>query len=241
MHKSLVPKPKRLKSVVISNEERIREELSYVDIVRGAKKDKDNVEGLDVEDSQVATVDDDFFEITVILKEEDEVSMKKVLIGEVKSYDLLQNIFDMPKIEGLLNVNIHYLGGLFVIMEFEAEESADDFLKKAKPSLSNWFHDLFKLWGMPVRIDKDEDISLNKEAKRVGILTNEEPWINEYVNIKIKGNYFKVRVVEDPSRSFGLAPKLNYQDLDQSSDEGWLDLDNERMGMDEHIEETEKV
>ncbi|KAI3722266.1 hypothetical protein L2E82_33297 [Cichorium intybus] len=274
---SQVSKSKRLKSVVISKEERIREEMSYADIVRGESKDKMkvDVDGVEAEDGQSESTEEDCFEITVIPKEEDMMTIEKSLIGEVKSYELLQNIYEMPKIEGLLNVSIQYIGGLFVIMEFDSKELAEDYLVKAKPSWRNWFGDLFmwspsfrvnrrvasisifgvpfhvwnadvfeeiaRLWGTPVRIDKDEEFNLHKEIKRVGILTSEEQWINENVNIKIKNEIFKIKVIEDPSCSFGLAPKINSQEVDQSSYEGWLDLDTERMEMDEFIEEAENV
>ncbi|KAI3523169.1 hypothetical protein L1887_01226 [Cichorium endivia] len=84
---------------------------------------------------------------------------------------------------------------------------------------SDGFEEIARVWGVPVRIDKEDEVSHNKESKCMGILTNEEPWINEYVNLKVNGSCFKVRVFEDPFRSLSLAPKICSMEEEHSWDE----------------------
>ncbi|KAI3790538.1 hypothetical protein L2E82_03648 [Cichorium intybus] len=257
------------------------DERKFVDIFKGAKK-KEEQEGESKKDDRkkdegakgdFVEVEDDCFEITVIPNAEDGEAVKKTLIGEVKSFDLLQNIFDMPRAEGLFNIKLNFIGGMFVSLEFEKKELAVEFLEKARPVWSNWFDNLFKwqhnfkissrlasivifgiplhiwntdvaeeivrLWGTLVSLYNEEKVGLNKGVRRVGILTSEEPWIDDYVIVNVQGKCYKVRVVEDPIWSFGLVPNCSNMEQGQSSDEEWWDTDNEERGNKEQLEESD--
>ncbi|KAI3523822.1 hypothetical protein L1887_02254 [Cichorium endivia] len=279
--KSVVVKPQKLRSVVISKDERLKDERSFADIVKGEKK-KGKLEGESkTEDNkkdedgkeELVEEEEDCFEIRVIPNEEDGEMTKKMLIGEVKSFDLLQNIFDMPRVEGLFNIKLNFIGGMFVSLEFEKEESAVEFLEKAKSVWNNWFVKLFKwqdnfkissrlasltifgiplhiwnsdvaeeiarLWGTPVCLYNEEKTGFNKETRRVGILTSEEPWIDDHVMVNVQGKRYKVRVVEDPTRSFRMAPCCSKLENGHSSDEDWWDTDNEENRDEEKMEESD--
>ncbi|KAI3517630.1 hypothetical protein L1887_16845 [Cichorium endivia] len=173
---------------------------------------------------------------------------------------MLQNISDMPRLEGIYNVKVSYVGGFHVLIEFDNEDLADDFLRKARPSWSNWFSNLAKwhrdfeigkrlasisiygvplhvwnsevfaeiarVWGEPVCLTNEDNSNLNKEVRRVGILTSEAPWINDFVKVNVQGRCYKVRVIEDPSRSMGMTPSDGNLDSDQSTNGDWFDLDD---------------
>ncbi|KAI3740378.1 hypothetical protein L2E82_30806 [Cichorium intybus] len=162
---------------------------------------------------------------------------------------------DMPRIEGLLDVKLVYVGGMHVLMEFEKLGLADDFLKNAKATWSNWFSNLFKwnhdfvarerlasitifgvllqiwntdvceeiarIWGKPIGLTNDGNDSSYKEARSVGILTSEAPWINEFVKVNVHGRWYKVKVVEEPSRSRSMVPVHGNQEEKKLSEEEW--------------------
>ncbi|KAI3515954.1 hypothetical protein L1887_14861 [Cichorium endivia] len=170
----------------------------------------------------------------------------------------------MPRIEGLLDVKLVYVGGMHVLLEFDKLGLADDFLKNEKATWSNWFSNLFKwsqdfvarerlasitifgvplqiwntnvfeeiarIWGKPICLSNDGNDSSYKEARSVGILTNEAPWINEYIKVNVHGHCYKVKVVEEPSRSRSMALVHGNQEEEQlSEEEEWGDSDNERL------------
>ncbi|KAI3780115.1 hypothetical protein L2E82_10025 [Cichorium intybus] len=169
-------------------------------------------------------------------------------VGEVKSYEMLQNIIDMSWLEGLFNVKLDYVGGMYVMLEFNKDGLAGDFLKNAKATWGNWcnnhfkwnrdflvcnilasitisdvplhiwntdvFEEISRIWGKPDCLSNEGNISLNKEARSMGILTSEAPWINDYVKINVQGHRYKVRVLEEPSRSRSMAPMHINQELD---------------------------
>ncbi|KAI3766295.1 hypothetical protein L2E82_16348 [Cichorium intybus] len=88
--------------------------------------------------------------------------------------------------------------------------------------------DIGKIWGKPVSLINGDIGSINKAVKRIGILTSEFPWINETIKIKVHGNCYSIKVVEDSNRSYNMAPKITVLDSDQSSDEDWFDMENDR-------------
>ncbi|KAI3682063.1 hypothetical protein L2E82_50211 [Cichorium intybus] len=88
-----------------------------------------------------------------------------------------------------------------------------------------------------VYCSNEEKYSMNREVKQIGILTSEPPWINESVRVKINGSFHRIRVIENPSRSLNLAPRVDDQDQVQSSEGDWLDLGHNQW---ENVEEMEK-
>ncbi|KAI3517179.1 hypothetical protein L1887_16389 [Cichorium endivia] len=199
----------------------------YADIVKGdckvadinGKKDM-NMESTrkqfhSVGKGKVMLEDKDCYEITVIPKEEDRETAKRTLIGEVSNFDLLQNILEMPKVEGLFNVSLRTF---YVMLSLPgATESGDR------------------------QVDRCNNNNFNKEVRRMGILTSESSWINEVICIKVEGLCFKIKVFEESARSISLGPKIWNIDMDQSSDKGWSDKDDEGLGDDEVVEETEEI
>ncbi|KAI3708959.1 hypothetical protein L2E82_38584 [Cichorium intybus] len=96
----------------------IREEMSYAKIVKRGNSMKEK-KGFDqemerTEDEQEnrggdavkasEVEDNDWHEITAILKAEDDQYARNSLVAEVINFDLLQMIYEMPRIEGMLNV-----------------------------------------------------------------------------------------------------------------------------------------
>ncbi|KAI3767612.1 hypothetical protein L2E82_17869 [Cichorium intybus] len=148
--KSVVVKPQRIRSVIVAKEDRIRDEVSYAEIVKGGvdKKIREEVVSGGAnrfkKHAEEVAIEDDCQEVTVIPSEEDEMNGRNSLIGDVLNYDLLLNIFDMPRLEGLCNVMIWYIGGMNVVIKFESESMAEDFLLNAKNTWSNWFGNLVK-------------------------------------------------------------------------------------------------
>ncbi|KAI3516103.1 hypothetical protein L1887_15013 [Cichorium endivia] len=102
----------------------------YAEIVRGERKNKDER----------------------MNKGKREVVLKESLLRATR------NVYDMPRLEGLFNVKISYIGGLNGMLQFEGEKMPDDFLGKGRNtwetsflSDGDWFdmdHD---------RLDKVED------------------------------------------------------------------------------------
>ncbi|KAI3510100.1 hypothetical protein L1887_25629 [Cichorium endivia] len=100
-----------------------------------------------------------------------------------------------------------------------------------------FFEEVARIWGRMVYCSNEEKYSMNREVKQIGILTSEPPWINESVRVKINGSFHRIRVIENPSRSLNLAPRVDDQDQDQSSEGDWLDLGHNQW---ENVEEMEK-
>ncbi|KAI3778629.1 hypothetical protein L2E82_08010 [Cichorium intybus] len=253
-----------------------RHETSYADVVKGGNNSKEKIEeshSCSKVKDPVMEDEDVRYEITVIPKSEEEETMKRTLIREVKTHEMLQNIFDMSKVEGLFNIVVRYIGGLFVSLEFEREELADEFLRKAKTSSSNWFHNIFKwyrdfkvcsrlasiaiigvplhiwnskvfdeiarIWGVPV--GRSNENNFNKEVRRMGIVTNEEPWIRDVVNVKVNGSCFKVKVVEDSFYSLSMGPKSWEHILDQLTEAEWTEGEDDDLGGDALAEGEENL
>ncbi|KAJ9535893.1 hypothetical protein OSB04_un000949 [Centaurea solstitialis] len=78
--------------------------------------------------------------------------LKKVLVGRVACFMLLQNLENSLFSEGCSGIKIKFLGGLHVALEFEEERLASSFLQDAREVWSNWFVNLAK-WDSGFRAE----------------------------------------------------------------------------------------
>ncbi|KAJ9555174.1 hypothetical protein OSB04_009788 [Centaurea solstitialis] len=73
----------------------------------------------------------------------------EVLMGEAKNLQVLENIMDLLKAEGIDDCSVQYTGGLSFIISFGLSLSADNFLLNHKSSWTHWFSWLRKYHKNP--------------------------------------------------------------------------------------------
>ncbi|PWA34549.1 hypothetical protein CTI12_AA617980 [Artemisia annua] len=170
-----------------------------------------------VEDKPVMVIDDDCL---------CDKRFDFVLMAKVKSFDSMPNLGVVLKDEGLENVTIRYVGGLWVSMEFLDSHARDCF--KKHEGLDTWFSVVqpwkseFKVYERAIWIDVEgvplvawTNKNFSKIAKRWGdmvfyedsedsnlwrkrlcVVTKVEDFIMESFKIIIKGKVYTVRARE---------------------------------------------
>ncbi|KAL4562061.1 hypothetical protein LXL04_034251 [Taraxacum kok-saghyz] len=68
--------------------------------------------------------------------------LNRSLLGEVKCFEILKNLQELPKVEGLNEVKVSYYGGMSVLLEFRTKDAAKKFLTLARGTWTKWFRAL---------------------------------------------------------------------------------------------------
>nr|GEX93923.1 RNA-directed DNA polymerase, eukaryota [Tanacetum cinerariifolium] len=67
-----------------------------------------------------------------------ERDLEKFVMGELKMFSSIPNLHSILLKEGFLNINLTYMGGLWVMMELESIKTKENFLQHK--DVSSWFH-----------------------------------------------------------------------------------------------------
>ncbi|GJX74324.1 RNA-directed DNA polymerase, eukaryota, partial [Tanacetum coccineum] len=120
------------------------------------------------------------------------------LVAKVNSFDSMPNLGVVFKDEGFENVNIRYLGGLWVSLKFMDYQARDCFKKHKGIPLVAWTNKTFmkvaKRWGELLFSEDSDDNNLWR--KRLCVVTKVEDFIMESFKIIIKGKVTVVRACE---------------------------------------------
>nr|GEV86284.1 reverse transcriptase domain, reverse transcriptase zinc-binding domain protein [Tanacetum cinerariifolium] len=165
---------------------------------------------------------------SMILSQEDNSGLSLALIGCHKDFYSISNSKIVCKNEGFAGVDIKYLGGLWVLFEFNDKNVRDNFLKH-EGTLS-WFSSL-KPWHDDFMV-KDRLIWL--EVEGVPLLA----WNNETFK-KICSNWGEVLFIDDTDSSNRFSIRL----LDDESDdeEGSVGRHRNEVRDNEDVHEVESV
>ncbi|KAL4572500.1 hypothetical protein LXL04_019279 [Taraxacum kok-saghyz] len=111
---------------------------------------------------------------------------KTTLIGEAISIDLRKLI--KPK-DG--SIEIKYIGGLKVILEFGNSVNAREF----KDNESNWRNSITRTFGKTIAPFEETHHRVDLSCAKIGILTNKKSRINDEIYVAIEGEF-------DPRKGF---------------------------------------
>nr|GEU77387.1 RNA-directed DNA polymerase, eukaryota [Tanacetum cinerariifolium] len=201
---------------------------------------------------------------------DDECMNKKdlslALMGRVKDWALLAKLKKTLCIEGFNNLNISYLGELWVLLESESSKAEDFFSNNT--GAGSWFSVLqqaddnfvpdgrlawmevdgipFKLWtGKTFRriaskwgelLDVEED-ELNFHSKRICIFTKVRQIIHESFKVIFRGKVHWVRAIEVP----GWTPEFSEEEEEEDlSVEGNFDGNHETQEVNNNFDESDK-
>ncbi|GJR55964.1 hypothetical protein Tco_1406485 [Tanacetum coccineum] len=76
--------------------------------------------------------------INLSVKEEQVTRLRNCWVGIVHNIDILRNIWNLFKDDGLGECAIRYMDGLSILCEWKSEEKARECLKENKENLKNW-------------------------------------------------------------------------------------------------------
>ncbi|GKD87353.1 RNA-directed DNA polymerase, eukaryota, partial [Tanacetum coccineum] len=129
------------------------------------------------------------------IKERD---FSKSLVGQVKEVSTIPNLYIVLLKEGFDYVNITYLGGLWVLFEFEALNTMEKFRNHVGLPINSWTSNTFlkvaSKWGDLVVWEESEENSLS--CKHLCLKTKMQEIINESFKIIIKGKVHWIRAKE---------------------------------------------
>nr|KAJ0187389.1 hypothetical protein LSAT_V11C900461260 [Lactuca sativa] len=69
-------------------------------------------------------------------------AMQNTLVGTVESFQDLMNVKAFQEVEGCPSMNLRYLGGLKMLLEFVNEQEKDEFLNNGKEIWKSWFKEV---------------------------------------------------------------------------------------------------
>nr|GEY59263.1 RNA-directed DNA polymerase, eukaryota [Tanacetum cinerariifolium] len=177
---------------------------SYVNVIKN-----NNVLGK--MDSPAIVLDDD----CVLSKD-----LSKSLMGGIKEFASLTNLKNVLMNEGFVDLNVRYIGELWVLLEFSSIKSKEAF--RDNVGTMNTFKRITTKWGDLIDIDDFDDNYFH--SKRLCLFTKSTANIYENFKIIIRGKVFWIRAKEVP---------------------GWIpdlveDLDDEELSADDIMDENEK-
>ncbi|GKD48161.1 RNA-directed DNA polymerase, eukaryota, partial [Tanacetum coccineum] len=92
------------------------------------------------ENVQASKVERKHIEISTGLTNND--WLNRALVGDLLSYDSLENVADICDEEGLNAASGKYIGGMKVLLIFETEKEANDVLSSGHQSVSRWINNI---------------------------------------------------------------------------------------------------
>nr|GEY12885.1 RNA-directed DNA polymerase, eukaryota [Tanacetum cinerariifolium] len=158
---------------------------SYVDVINnGFHQKKENYPALVLDESCMKTVD-----------------YSLALMGNVKEFSALTNLKMVLANEGFESINLKYLGGFWVLVEFKSDDSKKKFNSKMDieglPLIAwtkNTFNHITSKWGELLYLDEQDEGYFH--SKRVCVKTKLVDIICESVKIIIQGKFYWVRAKE---------------------------------------------
>ncbi|CAI9299573.1 unnamed protein product [Lactuca saligna] len=72
-------------------------------------------------------------------------AMQNTLVGEVENFQDLMNVKDFQEVEGCLLMQLRYLGGLKMLLEFANTTEKDEFMNNGKEIWNSWFKEVINL------------------------------------------------------------------------------------------------
>ncbi|GJR41802.1 RNA-directed DNA polymerase, eukaryota [Tanacetum coccineum] len=190
------------------------------------------------------------------------------LLGKLKNFKVIPNIHAMLENKGFPNVNVTYMGGLWVLLTSDVSGTKDK-LSNHK-GVSSWFSEISSdselfvsdervIWvsleGLPLKAMThntyskivsswgeflDEEINAaNLASKRLLIKTKQHTLIKDSVKVIIKGKVYWIRVNEVDSWSPTLKFSENYLSSNNDSEDEGNDGNSELHVNEEDLEEGE--
>nr|GEY34233.1 RNA-directed DNA polymerase, eukaryota, nucleotide-binding alpha-beta plait domain protein [Tanacetum cinerariifolium] len=157
-----------------------------------------------------------------------ERDLSKHIMGRVKDFNSISNLLPLLSAEGFTDVKLVYIGGMWVMFEFEKVESKMNMM--AHPGVASWFHVIQEASNEFVSDERIvwvdiEGVPLHAwVSKRLCLATKNPVSIIETFKIIVKGKVFMVRAKElftwNPTF---LPPKA----IVYSSDDDSVQADNE--------------
>nr|GEZ26618.1 RNA-directed DNA polymerase, eukaryota [Tanacetum cinerariifolium] len=140
------------------------------------------------------------------------------LVGCVKDFKTIPNLDNIVDSEGLSGVKLSYLGGFWVLLEFESSQALPDrvvWIDIEGTPLRAWsqttFNKIASKWGDHVYM---EDSTFNKYSMRICVKTKFQHLIAESFKVILKGKVYVVRAKEVT----GWVPDFGMDDKTQSKD-----------------------
>nr|GEV43275.1 RNA-directed DNA polymerase, eukaryota [Tanacetum cinerariifolium] len=161
---------------------------SYANIINGVSP---GIYGPSISSSPVMVLDD------TCLVERD---LSKHVMGKVKDFMSIPNRYTILKDEGFLDVKLSYLGGSWVLLEFDKVATNENLMNHT--GVNSWFHILqnanndFTSEERIVWVDIKDNADSSFGRKRVCIMTKHLVSILETFKIIVKGRVFMVRMKE---------------------------------------------
>ncbi|KAL4580182.1 hypothetical protein LXL04_016364 [Taraxacum kok-saghyz] len=160
--------------------------------------------------------------IQVVTSLDSKERMNRVLLGEVLSFDLLRNIHEFKKAEGIADVTLRYIGGLYIMIEFNSPFATKEYLLRSKACWSSWFKCLHP-WSPDFHVGKRlaslSVIGLPPQAWCSGVISKVAMiWGEVFVQVVVDNHKFKVMVVENMAESENLVSWVNYVDRHSEKD-----------------------
>nr|GEY47103.1 hypothetical protein [Tanacetum cinerariifolium] len=121
------------------------------------------------------------------------------VMGKVNDFHSINDLHTLIKDEGFANVKILYLGGLWVMLEFDNGDVKSNFMQHIGViPIHAWSRESFsricKRWGEMLNMEDTNDFFFGR--KRLCIITKHPVSILEFFKIIVKGNVFMVRAKE---------------------------------------------
>ncbi|GKC60557.1 RNA-directed DNA polymerase, eukaryota [Tanacetum coccineum] len=152
------------------------------------------------------------------------------LTGKVKEFSSLANLKMVLDNEGFHNIKLKYMGGYWVIIEFETEASKENWLTWEQAWTRNTFNRIAFKWGDIVHVDDQDEHCFH--SKRICIKTKLVENIFKSFKIIANGKVFWVRA----KKVFGWIPDF----VDEEEDENNSDGEFKEDGLyDENVEKQE--
>nr|GEZ03067.1 hypothetical protein [Tanacetum cinerariifolium] len=159
------------------------------------------------------------------------------LMGKLMDFDSISNIKKVLAVEGFKNIKISYMGGFWVMIEFQSVKSKEKF--KSHVGVGSWFSEIIQAsnsFHVDGRVTRGELLQEDQEdacfhSKRICIKTTLVEYIFESFKIIVKGKVYWVRAIEA-----GWDPDFVKEDEDENK----TDDDNLEEGLNEVNDEFRK-
>ncbi|CAH1426742.1 unnamed protein product [Lactuca virosa] len=134
-----------------SQKSHLRGNKSFANAVKGINhpvEDARNMENSKAGEGTRKTADEESCKKTINLLSSAEVKeymQNTLLVGEVENFQALMNVKAFQEVEGCQSINMRYLGGLKMLIEFANVNVKDNFLRNGAEIWQPWFKSL-KQW-----------------------------------------------------------------------------------------------
>ncbi|CAI9284699.1 unnamed protein product [Lactuca saligna] len=189
---------------------------SYAEIVKGSnKKDKENNEGLEFPGKP----------IKLLSFSGSKEAMQNTLVGELENFQALMNVKAFQEVEGYPAIQLRYLGGLKMLLEFESSSEKEKFLSNGREIWQPWFKTITP-WDVECNFNEHIASLIIQGAPQHAWCEEAFSIIasNSSITISVDGILYKINVMEDIFESLKLSPVLAANDFYQKM--SWWDEDS---------------